>query len=215
MVSIEQKKHWIDEVLAGKKSQSDVARESGLSRQAVSQWMKLYRKLGSNGIRNRRGRPKIKRLPDEDLARLKTIVTTRSPVQAGLDPAFDSWNCEAVQQLIIREVGVKLTYRFILEYLDEWGVPDPQSVRSESAATPKRRPGRPAGSDRGEAAGASDSEKQSQAFSRGAYEKALAESHAILKSQAGSSTPPRRMGRHAFQRAAPGNNKRNHRRNKR
>jgi transposase-like protein len=85
MLSPETKKRYILQILSGERSQSDVARATGCSRQAVSQWIKLYRTEGEGGIRKQRGRPRIERLPEAELRRLKAIVSGQTPGEAGIE----------------------------------------------------------------------------------------------------------------------------------
>ena len=202
MLSPEIKKRYILQILAGERSQSDVARTTGFSRQAVSQWIKQYRSEGEGSIRKRRGRPKIGRLPEQDAQRLKAIVTTQTPGEAGIDGAFSEWSYEAVRRLIIRETGVKLTYRFVAEYLEEWGMDHPMAgkIPSPSKFHPTKKPAspRPPKVDSSQQA----VEEDAETFSLAEYESGIAEARKNLPSRA----PPahgHRTGRHARQRAAP------------
>lgn len=206
MLSAEQKKRYILQILAGECSQSDIAREAGYSRQAVSQWLKLYQSEGESGIRKRRGRPKIKRLPEKDIQRLKTLVTTRSPVETGIEGDFTEWSYEAVRQLILRETGIKLTYRFVAEYLDEWGVPHPMARQVHVAPTP-RPIGRPKTVPQPPSPPLALAEEDTEAFSLDEYKAGIAEARKNLKSGP-NPAHGQRTGRHARQRAAPTRKKR-------
>jgi transposase len=207
MLSPEIKKRYILQILAGERSQSDVARATGFSRQAVSQWIKQYRSEGEGGIRKRRGRPKIGRLPEQAARRLKAIVTSQTPAEVGLDKAFSEWSYEAVRRLIIRETGVKLTYRFVAEYLEEWGIPHPMTGQLPSPA--RKHTAEPAKTVRTEKAPAKPriNEEETETFSLAEYETAIAEARKNLKPQ---ERPPhgKRTGRHARQRSSPNQKKR-------
>lgn len=55
----------VESVLAGKK-QIDVAMSTGVTRQAVSKWLKAYREGGPDALKPRkRGRPPRKRQPEQ------------------------------------------------------------------------------------------------------------------------------------------------------
>ncbi len=206
MLSADQKKRYILQILAGERSQSDVAREAGYSRQAVSQWLKLYHSEGENGIRKRRGRPKIKRLPEKHIRRLKTFVTTRTPAETGIEGDFTEWSYEAVRQLILRETGVKLTYRFVAEYLDEWGLPHPMARQDQVAPNP-RPAGRPKTVPQPAAPAPAIIEEDPEEFSLDEYQAGITEARKNLRSGP-NPAHGQRTGRHARQRAAPTRKKR-------
>ncbi len=207
MLSPEIKKRYILQILAGERSQSDVARATGFSRQAVSQWIKQYRSEGEGGIRKRRGRPKIGRLPEQAARRLKAIVTSQLPAEAGLDKAFSEWSYEAVRRLIIRETGVKLTYRFVAEYLEEWGMDHPMAgkVPSRPKTNPTAKPASPPPKKVDSSPQAV--EEDTEDFSLAEYESGIAEARKNLPSRA-HPAHGHRTGRHARQRSAPTRKKR-------
>ncbi len=207
MLSPENKKRYILQILAGERSQSDVARATGFSRQAVSQWIKQYRSEGEGGIRKRRGRPKIRRLPENDSERLKAIVTSQTPAETGLDKAFSEWSYEAVRRLIIRETGVKLTYRFVAEYLEEWGMDHPMAgkIPAQSRIRPTDKPvsSPPPKVDSSPRV----AEEDEESFSLAEYESGIAEARKNLTSRV-FPAHGHRTGRHARQRSAPTRKKR-------
>jgi hypothetical protein len=122
---------------------------------------------------------------------------------------FSEWSYEAVRRLIIRETGIKLTYRFVAEYLDEWNMPHPMA--GQVPPPRKARPTEGQEAIRPDNAGAPArhrvNEEDSETFSLAEYEAAIAEARKNLKLQ----EPPahgKRTGRHARQRSAPTQKKR-------
>ncbi len=208
MVSKDRKKQLIREILDGTKTQVEVARETDLSRQAISLWIKQYRKEGERSFQARRGRPKIKPLPKEIRERLGSVVRGQTPAEAGLHPSFDHWSYEAVRQLIIREAGVKLTYRFVARYLDEWGVPQPAPApvkHPRTAVTTGKSPPQPV----------RESGNDDESFSLSDYETAIADARSKLRGDPSPSLPGKRTGRHARQRSAPTKKKKDRKRGNR
>ena len=102
------------------KTQVQVAKEFGVSRQAVAKWVKAYREGGDEALKAKRpGRPKGSSLP---LIRARQIVKTileYRPDQLGLP--FCLWSQEAVARLIEEKYGVQLSLRAVSRYIKRWG----------------------------------------------------------------------------------------------
>ena len=81
------------------KTQVEVARIFGVTRQAVGKWIKKYRKDGEKSLKaKQRGRPRGSSLLPWQAAQIAKTVTDRNPEQLKLP--FYLWTREAVAQLI-------------------------------------------------------------------------------------------------------------------
>lgn len=110
-------------VMAREKSQSALAAEYGVSRQAVHQWVQLYRVGELHLGRSGRGRPKIRNLTAAEGKKIKSIILGKTPQEAGIGSQFKRWDYEATRRLIRRETGVKMTYRIVADHMERWGLP--------------------------------------------------------------------------------------------
>lgn len=101
-------------------SQVDVAHVFGVSRQSASNWYRLWREKGDGALKSRRrGRPSKIRLAPWQAATTVRIITDRYPEQMKLP--FALWTREAVQSLILRRFGIKLSVWTVGRYLTRWG----------------------------------------------------------------------------------------------
>lgn len=102
------------------KSVTEVAALFGVSREAVYQWIERYQRGGSAGLKARkRGKPPRPKLAPYQAATVVRLITDRQPDQLKLP--FYLWTREAVQTLIRRRFGVKLSLWTVGRLLKGWG----------------------------------------------------------------------------------------------
>jgi transposase len=99
---------------------SNVARLFDVSRQAIYQWIERYEREGAAGLKARkRGRRPHPKLAPHQAATIVRMISDRHPEQLKLP--FCLWTREAVQQLIRKRFGIKLSIRTVGRYLRRWG----------------------------------------------------------------------------------------------
>jgi transposase len=114
-------------VLTGK-TQVEVARLFGVTRQAVGKWIKKYRESGMNGLKaKRQGRPKGGTLLPWQAAQVVRTITDHCPEQLKLP--FYLWTREAVAQLIEKRFGIQLSVWTVGRYLARWGFSPQKPLR--------------------------------------------------------------------------------------
>ena len=85
------------------RSQADVARELGVSRQSVSRWHAEWRRGGATALRGAGRAGRLPRLDDKDLARIERRLL-KGPVANGYPTEL--WTLERVAEVIEKETGV-------------------------------------------------------------------------------------------------------------
>lgn len=109
-------------------SQAEAARVFGVSRQSVNSWDQCQRTEGLRALRSRpRGRPRVLYLKSYQAATVVRLITDRCPNQLQLP--FMLWTREAVQDLIRRRFGIRLSVWTIGRYLARWGFTPQKPVR--------------------------------------------------------------------------------------
>ena len=123
-------------VLDGR-TQVEVAKIFGVTRQAVGKWVKAYREGGEKALSaKRRGRPKGVSLLPRQAAQIARIVVDRHPEQLKLP--FYLWTREAVAQLIERKYGIRLSIWTVGRYLARWGFTPQKPVRRAFEKNPEQ-----------------------------------------------------------------------------
>lgn len=108
------------EAVRGGMSQTDAARIFGVTRRAVSKWMQRYRAAGPSALKARkRGRPRESRLAGHQAALVVRTITDRCPDQVKMPYAL--WTRAAVQELIERKFGIRVSVWSVGRYLRRWG----------------------------------------------------------------------------------------------
>ncbi len=109
-------------------SKAEAVRTFGVSKTAVFNWMKSYRKRGSPGLAARpQGRPKRFRLKGHQAASTVRIITDNCPDQLKL--SFALWTRDAVAELIEERWGIRLSVWTIGRYLKKWGFTPQKPLR--------------------------------------------------------------------------------------
>jgi transposase len=85
-------------------SQQEIADALGVSKGAVSQWMKRGRKEGVEGLRRRIAPGAKPRLSEEERAKLPELLARGAPAHGFRG---DVWTCGRVAEVIWREFGVR------------------------------------------------------------------------------------------------------------
>lgn len=115
-------------ILSGR-TQVEVAELFGVSRQAISKWLKDYRAGGFKSLKTRRqGRRKgCRALKPWQAAQIVRALKDRHPDQLTLP--FYLWTREAVSQLIERRFGIRLSVWTVGRYLKRWGFSPQKPLR--------------------------------------------------------------------------------------
>ena len=125
------------QAVRGGVSQTEAARLFGVARGTVTRWMGLWERQGVKAFQaRRRGRPPRPRLAPAQAARTVRLIVNRYPEQLRLP--FALWTREAVQQLLARRCGVRVSVWTVGRYLRVWGLtpqkPGRQSYEQDPAA---------------------------------------------------------------------------------
>ena len=95
-------------------SRSEAARVGGMDRQTLRDWAHRFNDEGPEGLKNRAGAGRRRRLTEEQMRELSAIVET------GPDPAIDGvvrWRCIDLQRVIEERFGVSYSERAISDLL--------------------------------------------------------------------------------------------------
>ncbi|MEW6233564.1 MAG: IS630 family transposase [Chloroflexota bacterium] len=109
-------------------SQLAATRLFGVSRQAITGWMRRFRRQGEAGLASgRRGRPPEPRLTAAQARQVQRWIRDRCPDQLKLP--FALWTREAVRQLLVQRIGVKVSLSTVGRYLRGWGMTPQKPLR--------------------------------------------------------------------------------------
>jgi transposase len=126
-------------------SQQEIADALGVSKGAVSQWMRRGREGGVEGLRRRIAPGASPRLSEEERAELRELLARGAP-------AFgfrgDVWTCARIAEVIWREFGVRYHPAHVSRLgLGRWGFlyKDPSAGRTRGTRRPSGTGKRSAG----------------------------------------------------------------------
>jgi transposase len=122
-IEVTEKEAAVKQILAGEKSQVDVARELGVSRQAVSTWVK--KSSAGEAFSGSRGRPVMVPLTDSEKREVQRTIRRSAPSREGIEAKGDRWTYDAVRTLLQKQRGRLYTRAFIEPLMVEWGLTDP------------------------------------------------------------------------------------------
>jgi transposase len=142
-------RHESDDVLDALRSRAVHARELGYSvvdiaailgvrEETVSRWCSKYDRGGREALPgDRTGRPigSGRLLTGEQERRIQEAIETKSPLELEIPSAL--WTRQAVQELIKRQVGIRLPIRTVGEYLRRWGYTPQKPVRKAYKQDPR------------------------------------------------------------------------------
>ena len=118
------------------KTQVEVAKIFGVTRQAVGKWVNAYREGGEKALKaKQKGRPKGGTLLPWQSAQIAKAVVDRCPDQMKLP--FYLWTREAVAQLIERKFEIRLSVWTVGRYLKRWGFTPQKPLRRAYEKNPE------------------------------------------------------------------------------
>jgi len=118
------------------KKQGEAAKLFGVTRRAVSKWLKAYRTGGMQGLTGKaQGRPKGGALLPWQAAQIAKTVIDHHPEQLKLP--FYLWTREAVTKLIQRKFGIRVSLTTTGRYLKRWGFTPQKPVRRALEQNPQ------------------------------------------------------------------------------
>src|SRR4051812_25414120 len=116
----------------------DIAAILGVREETVSRWCSRYDRGGQEALPgDRTGRQfgSGRRLSREQEEGIQQMIETKSPEKLEISSAL--WTRQAVQELIKRQVGIRLPIRTVGEYLRRWGYTPQKPVRKAYKQDPK------------------------------------------------------------------------------
>jgi putative transposase len=117
---------------AGKLSQSEIARQVGVSRTSVSVWAKQVAEEGINRLRKRKAQGSASKLTQTQKQMLKRLLDRGA---IACDFPTDRWTLERVRELIQREFGITYHPNYLNRLLRNLGFsrqkPLPRAVEQE------------------------------------------------------------------------------------
>lgn len=109
-------------------NQTKAAEIFKVSRYSVNKWVQAKNRNGIRALKSRmRGRPPVSRLKGHQAATIVRMITDRCPEQAKLP--FALWTREAVQMLIARRYGLRISIWTVARYLTRWGFTPQKPMR--------------------------------------------------------------------------------------
>ena len=125
----------VQAVLDGKK-QVESAKLFGVTRRAISNWLKAHRQGGMPTLKAKsKGRPKGGSLEPWQAAQIAKTVIDHHPEQLKLP--FYLWTREAVAKLIHRKFGIRVSLSTAGRYLKRWGFTPQKPVRRAVEQNPQ------------------------------------------------------------------------------
>src|SRR3954451_22889302 len=116
----------------------DIAAILGVREETVSRWCCRYERGGEEARPgDRTGRPigSGRLLDREQERRIQEAIETKTPQELEIPSA--PWTRQAVQELIERQVGIRLPVRTVGEYLQRWGFTPQKPVRKAYKQDPQ------------------------------------------------------------------------------
>jgi transposase len=120
------------------KTKSAIAREIGIRRATVSDWLLDYEQQGKVCYKeHKRGRPKGigRTLTPEQEERIRLDIIDTTPDQLKLP--FALWSADAVKQLVWKYFRIDMPIRTVREYLSRWGFTPQRPVKRAYEQQPK------------------------------------------------------------------------------
>jgi transposase len=118
---LQKRKEAIEAILRGEISQNRVAKEFGVSRQAVSLWIKRYQHTGKiAGSRERKDalRSKVNYITQEEQDKMVELIRTTVPQDHGLRSRNGKWALFEVNELCKKEFGHHCLVDYCIDVLE-------------------------------------------------------------------------------------------------
>lgn len=116
-------------------SREDAARQAGMDRQTLRDWVHRYNEIGVDGLRSRRAPGPAPKLTAAQMQEFRALVV------AGPDPAVHHvvrWRCVDLRDEVVRRFGVTVQERAIGKWLRKLGLtrlqPRPYHPKKDPAA---------------------------------------------------------------------------------
>jgi transposase len=117
-------------------SPTDIAKQIGVSRQSVYNWIEKHSKSGKRGLKiHKRGRPKGTQLEPWQSAQIVNLIKNYCPDE--LSMPFFLWTRESVGILIQNKFNIKLSKWTVGRYLAKWGFSPQKPARRAIEQNPK------------------------------------------------------------------------------
>ncbi len=127
----ERRRAALEAIVAGERTQSDVAREFEVTRQAVSLWVKRYQEAGK--VVGSRGRP-AGHLTASQKSELRVIIESQAPSDFNIESEDDRWHWLELYDLLLERTRRRFSRRECMKLLTDWGVADPDISKARKAA---------------------------------------------------------------------------------
>lgn len=131
--ALEELRHHALQAVKDGMTQTQAAVTFGVARATVNRWVGLQKQEGTLALKaRRRGRPPGIQLTPQEAATVVRLVKSSLPEQLRLP--FSLWTRKAVQVLIERRIGLRLSVWTVGRYLKRWDITPqelPQSVRHD------------------------------------------------------------------------------------
>jgi len=112
----------LEAIVAGERSQKEVAHEFGVSKQAVSLWVKKFKAEGAVvGARRERTKP----LSVGEKAKLRELIESKPPSVFNIESEDDRWHWMELADLLFLQTRKRFPRKECMQMLQSWGVPDP------------------------------------------------------------------------------------------
>ena len=127
----ERRRQAFEDVLAKKMTQTELARQFGVTRQAASQWMIRYKKDGTVSGGGQRGRTPTRYTPGQ-LAEAKELLKVKGPHHFGIPTRTGTWGPKEINALMRIKLGhafaTDTCLRMFASMHDELYQPSPEEV---------------------------------------------------------------------------------------
>ena len=101
-------------------SADEVAKVLKISRSSIFEWQKIYRAHGAEALRTKKTRGPKSKLDDGQMSQLYRLITGNDPRQLSFGLAL--WTCGMIQELILRQFGVRLSIISVGNVLGKLGM---------------------------------------------------------------------------------------------
>lgn len=134
-IGMTEKESAVREILENGKSRAQVARELGVSKQAVSIWV---RQKASGETLAGRGRPRVVPMSDEEKGEIQRIIRDSAPSDHGIAAGDNRWTFKAVRAMLKQRRNRLYNRAFLEPLMQEWGLTNPDLFPGTKKSIPAR-----------------------------------------------------------------------------